>query len=121
MKWHRLALVTLLFLGLAALGVAGTDNAKQIVGVWKLTKAKDGPKEAQIEFTKDGKIKVETKKGEETFNAEGTYKVEGKKLTLELAFGEKTETTKGTIKKLDAKELVIVMDRGDALEFERSK
>src|SRR5260370_342378 len=86
------------------------DNAKQILGVWDLVKADDIPKGAtgSAEFTKDGKIKFNLEFMGNKVAAEGTYKLDGDKLTTTLKGPdgkEKTETDK--IKKLDATSLVL--------------
>ena len=70
---------TLKFLGLAALLVAfsatarseddKTDYKKLIVGKWEVSKADEGtvPEGTQVEFTKDGKLKIAAKMGDEDF------------------------------------------------------
>jgi uncharacterized protein (TIGR03066 family) len=101
----------------------GGSNADKIVGTWKITKIGDTvlPKNADagtMEFTKDGKAKMSGKgKGTE----EGTYKVEGDKLTLtKNDKKDKGDTT--TIKTITADTLILVSgEDGMNIEIELKK
>ena len=55
-----------------------TDYAKMVVGKWEVTKSFDEgpPVGAQAELTKDGKLHVKFKMGDEEVKIEGTYKVD---------------------------------------------
>jgi uncharacterized protein (TIGR03066 family) len=122
MKWSRLAIAGALFFGLALVGVAGdADNAKKIVGVWKVSKSDEGPKEGKIEFTKDGKLKLTAKMGDKDLTINGTYKIKGDKITVTITFMDKSHTDTGTIKKLTEKQLIIEGEKGKSTEFERVK
>src|SRR4051812_41551523 len=81
--------VVLCFFGGLARG-EDKDVGKQIVGKWTVTKADPGtvPAGTLVEFTKDGKMKVTGKKGDEEVTMQGTYKVEGKKISFALKVGD---------------------------------
>jgi uncharacterized protein (TIGR03066 family) len=133
MRVLRFALLAFLVLSLPVSGseavkkadqTKAADNAKQILGVWELVKADDIPKGAtgSAEFTKDGKIKFNLEFMGNKVTAEGTYKVDGDKLTTTLKGPdgkEKTETDK--IKTLNATTLLLVDDKGKIAEFKRKK
>src|SRR5262249_3392554 len=101
MKWRRFALAGFLVLGLALGGTAGDGNAKKIVGLWEFVKSdeegKGPPPGTTVRFTKDGKLKLHLKVEDKEFNLEGTYKVDGKKLTINIEFGGKSKEDIATI------------------------
>jgi uncharacterized protein (TIGR03066 family) len=119
MRRSRFALAGLLVLGLALVGMAGTDNAKKLVGLWEVTKGEDVPKGTTVEFTKDGKLKLHAKVDDKDLNASGTYKVEGNKLTVTVEFGGKSDTHTDTISKLSDDQLILENDKGKTTEFKR--
>jgi uncharacterized protein (TIGR03066 family) len=99
------------------------DAAKLIVGKWEVTKADPGtaPPGGIIQFTKDGKMKLTAKKDDKEISVEGTYKVEGKKLSFAITVGgEKREKTI-TITKLTTKEMATKDDDGKTVELTRKK
>lgn len=123
MRSLHVVLVGCLFLGLVAVA-QGADkkeptNKEKIVGVWEPTKGDSLPKGATIEFTKDGKLKIAIKVEGKTITADGTYTVDGDKLTTVLKDEgkEKKETVK--IKKLTDKELVTEDSKGMVDEFKK--
>jgi len=123
MRGVRFALVAILVLSLPAQTKAA-DNAKQIIGTWDLVKGDDIPKGAKgiAEFTKDGKLKFTLEFMGTKIVAEGTYKVDGEKLTSTLKGPdgkEKTETDK--IKTLNETTLIFEDDKGKSAEFKRKK
>jgi uncharacterized protein (TIGR03066 family) len=105
--------------GLAVCAQDPTKTAGKIVGTWKPTKG-EIPASTTVEFTKNGKMKLNIKAGGRTISLEGTYKVDGDKLTT-TGKGpdgkEKTVTVK--IKKLTDKELVIEDEKGKTEEFKK--
>jgi uncharacterized protein (TIGR03066 family) len=127
MRWSRFAIAGFLVLGLTLVGTAGGDTekdiAKKLVGKWELTKSSEKkgiPPGATIQFTKDGKLKFHLKFGDKDFDFGGSYKLDGKKLTVTIEFmpgKEKTDTV--TIEKLTDKELHIKDDKGKVDEFKR--
>ena len=112
----RLALALLVCSTFAVTGCS--DNAKKIIGKWEATEEEKGVKMSVIlEFTADGKVKIEIPgltdlfkdmPGAKVTMPEITYKVEGDKLTItskEKDGKEKVET--GIIKELTDEKLVI--------------
>ncbi len=96
---------------LAAMGlvsVATADDAKidgkKLVGKWA---PKDNKKEAGliIEFAKDGKMILSIDLAGQSEKIEGTYKLEGNKLSVGLKFGGKEKLETMTITKLTDDEL----------------
>jgi uncharacterized protein (TIGR03066 family) len=120
MRCSRFVMAGVLFLGLALVGTAGTDNAKKIVGVWELVKG-EGPPGSTAEFTKDGKVKVQGKVKDKEFSFSGTYKIKDDKLTVTMKVEDKDITDTDTIKKLTDKELILEDDKGKVSEFKRVK
>src|SRR5262245_530132 len=118
MKLNRLLLAGACFLGVIAVGMAGTDTAKKLVGAWKAVDGKEGAPEVSVEFTKDGKYILKAKSGDKELKLEGTYKVKGD--TLSVALGKDMGT--GKITKLTEKELVITSDDdGTPQKYQRLK
>lgn len=70
-------------------------DAKKLVGKWE--SKPDVKEKFQIEFTKDGKFTVS---GEKDKSIEGTYKVDGNKVTVTIKAEGKEVTMKRTISKL---------------------
>jgi uncharacterized protein (TIGR03066 family) len=95
------------------------DNAKLIVGTWTVEKADEGTvgKGATVEFTADGKCKAVHKKGDEDFTVEGTYKVDGDKLTMNLKIGDMEQKIDITIRKLTKTELHTENSEGKKVEL----
>jgi uncharacterized protein (TIGR03066 family) len=95
------------------------DNAKLIVGKWTVEKADEGTvgKGATVEFTSDGKVKAVHKKGDEDVTVEGTYKVDGDKLTMTLKIGDMEQKIDITIKKLTKTELHTENSEGKKVEL----
>jgi uncharacterized protein (TIGR03066 family) len=93
------------------------DNAKLLVGSWEVTKSfdKGPPVGATAEFTKDGKVTLEAK----DVQREGTYKVDGDKLTLVMK--DRDGKTILSIKKISDKELVVEDDDKKSVELKRKK
>jgi uncharacterized protein (TIGR03066 family) len=130
MKLLQLLLTAGLLLGPTV--VAGTEkkadkdktNKEKIVGTWVLEKPekpKNLPSGAVIEFTKDGKVKVGGAIGGRAVSAEGTYSVDGDKLTTASKDPDgKEHSETDTITKLTDKELVIKESKtGEELTFKK--
>jgi len=94
------------------------DNKDKIVAVWEVVKASEGtvPVGATLEFTKDGKMKMMLKDKSE----DGTYKVDGDKLTL-FKGGDEKSKKEVSIKKLTDSEFVAGDDSGKTVEFKKKK
>ena len=106
-------------LGAAVRAEDKADNAKLIVGKWTVTKADEGTVEkgAIVEFTADGKCKATHKKGDEDVTAEGTYKVDGDKLTMNMKIGDMERKIDITILKLTKTELHTKNEEGKMVEL----
>jgi uncharacterized protein (TIGR03066 family) len=83
------------------------DTAKKLVGKWEVTKAEEGtlPTGTTVEFTKDGKIKVTVKAGDQDMTVEGTYKLDGDKFEIKFKMGDQEHSNTITITKLTDTEL----------------
>jgi uncharacterized protein (TIGR03066 family) len=122
MRWSRFALAGFLVLGLSLVATAGGETAKNLVGVWKAkpTEEKGIPPGATLEFTKDGKLKFQAKFGDKDFNFGGSYKLDGKKLTVTIEFAPGKEKTDNlTIKSLTKDTLSVEDNKGKVTEFTR--
>jgi uncharacterized protein (TIGR03066 family) len=100
-------------------------NKEKIIGVWELTKPGEGgklPVGATMEYTRDGKIKMTGNADGKEFMFDGTYVVEGNKLTAILKTSDREEKGTLTIKELTDKVLVTEDDVGRrVMEFKRKK
>jgi uncharacterized protein (TIGR03066 family) len=126
MKWLRIVAAAVLvasLLGPLRAEEKKADNKTLIVGVWELTKAREGgpPVGTTMEFTKDGKVKLSGKADGKEFAFDGFYVVQGEKLTATIKSPDRTEEGTVTIKKLTDKELVTQDETGRVLEFKRKK
>src|SRR4051794_26754829 len=79
-------------------------DGKKLIGKWA---PKDPKKEAglTIEFAKDGKMFVSVDIAGKAEKMEGTYKLDGDKLTVALKFGAKDRQETMTVTKLTDDEL----------------
>jgi uncharacterized protein (TIGR03066 family) len=91
------------------------SNKDKIVGTWE---SKEG---VLIDFAKDGKMKVSFKIDDKTIDVEGTYSVDGDKLTVNLKQGDQEKKDTATIKKVDDQELVTVDSKGKEDTLKRKK
>jgi uncharacterized protein (TIGR03066 family) len=119
MKLRVAIVATIVFSASAMIGVAGTDTAKKLVGVWADTKTEG----KSIEFAKDGKLKLTEKVGDKKVTVSGTYALkEGLLVVTFVPPGkEKAETDTAKITKLTDTELVIEDRKGKSLEYKRVK
>lgn len=111
----RAILAGLMMVGLA--GWAGAEDkkgdkidAKKLVGKWESKDKKDA--KMVVEFTKDGKVMVNIDGGGKEFKLEGTYKLDGNKLTSKVKVGDEEKTMVRTISKLTATELTSKDEKG---------
>ncbi len=117
MRWFYSVIMPCFILGLAG---CGGSNKDKIIGVWEVAKSGSGaPAGATIEFTKDGKMKMTVSMNGKEMSMEGTYSVEGDKLTATA--GPKGEKDTATIKKLTDSELVIEDSKGKTDELKKKK
>jgi len=99
------------------------DYAKLIVGKWEVTKADPGtaPPGAIVEFTKDGKMKVTHKEDDKDVSFGGTYKVEGKKVSMKFKIGDDERAKTITITKISDKEMATKDEDDKVVELKRKK
>ena len=93
-------------------------DARKLVGKWS-------PKEAAvftIEFTADGKATLVTATADgKAVTAEGTYKIDGNKLTTTVKVGGEERTLTSTISRLTDTELVGTDEKGKERTLVRVK
>jgi uncharacterized protein (TIGR03066 family) len=127
MNARRLLAAGLLGLGLlttlAAEEKKDDTNKEKLVGIWEVVKAEQGalPVGSVVDFGKDGKAKVTAVREGKESTAEGSYSVEGDKLTVTLKHGEKEVKHAITIKKLTDTEFVSENEKGKTAQFKRKK
>ncbi len=97
-------------------------RSERLVGSWEMQDADlakiDG--KATFEFTKDGKAKMSIEIGKQKpILIEGTYKVDGEKLTLVAKKGEKDASEVVAIKTISATELVLVDKDNKEVKFKK--
>ena len=98
-------------------------DEKKLLGKWKLTKIEPGELPEGQEITLDvekGKFKIIVTQGDQKDVNEATWKLDGKKITMEFTEG----TRKGmkqtdTVKELTEKKLVLVDEREITETWER--
>lgn len=81
-------------------------DAKLLIGKWEPEMKPDQVESMSIEYTKDNKMKVAIKVQGMDLNFEGTYKVDGNKLSFEMNVQGEERKEKRTIVKLTEKEMV---------------
>ena len=98
-------------------------NKEKLVGLWEVVKADQGalPVGSVVDFGKDGKAKVTAVREGKESSVEGTFAVEGSKLTVTLKHGEKEVKHAISIKKLTDAEFVSENEKGKTAEFKRKK
>jgi uncharacterized protein (TIGR03066 family) len=121
MKAITLGLAAILFVGLTAAYGADKkdDNKKKIVAVWEVVKG-DAPKGTTVEFTKDGKIKINIEADGKKLALDGTYEVDGdsvKTVVKDPDGKDHKETIK--IKKLTDTELTTEDEKGKTDEYKK--
>jgi uncharacterized protein (TIGR03066 family) len=100
---------------------AVVDKADKLVGVWEVVKSEEAPPGATIEFTRDGKMKMTVNAQGKEMTLEGTYKVDGDKITSIQTFGGKEQRETATIQTLDDTTLITRDEKGKVDEFKRKK
>ena len=86
-------------------------DAKKLIGKWEPKEKKEDGK-FTIEFAKDGKVTINTASGGKDTKIEGTYKLDGNKLTLTTKFEDKETKMIRTVSKLTDTELVSSKEDG---------
>jgi uncharacterized protein (TIGR03066 family) len=100
-----------------------SNYAKLIVGKWEAAKTDEGtlPKGSIVEFTKDGKLKVTGKMGDQEMTIEGTYKLDGDKFIITMKIGDMEHSQTITIKKLTETEMNTTDKDGKVVDLKRKK
>jgi len=98
-------------------------NKEKLVGIWEVVKADQGalPVGSVVDFGKDGKVKVTAVREGKESTLEGSYVVEGEKLTVTLKHDDKEVKHAITIKKLTDTEFVSENEKGKTAQFKRKK
>ena len=91
-------------------------DLKKLMGKWE---PKDGP--VTVEFADKGKLILTVDLGGKSEKIEGTYKVDGDKIEVVLAFGGKDMKETLTVKKLTDEELVTTDSKGKEEAFKKKK
>jgi len=99
--------------------------AEKLIGTWKLVKEAGQPVppglSLSVEFLKDEKLKLTIKFEKETKSIDGTWKLDGKKLTTVMKEEGKEKTETVEISKLDEKELIFKNEKGSEVVLEKKK
>ncbi len=100
-------------------------DAEKLIGTWKLVKEAGKPVppglSLSVEFLKDEKMKLAVKFEKETKLIDGTWKLDGKKLTTTMKEDGKEKIESVAISKLDEKDLVFKDESGSEVALERVK
>jgi uncharacterized protein (TIGR03066 family) len=86
-------------------------DAAKLVGKWEPKDKKEGIS-ATVEFTKDGKVTLIVSRDGKEMKAEGTYKVDGNKVTMELKQGDMEVKLERTVTKLTDTEMTTADEKG---------
>ena len=107
-----------------ACGVTAADDekidAKKLIGKWEPKDPKKG-EAMKMEFTKDGKLVVTGDLGGKELKLDGTYKVDGNKLSFKLKFMDAEIEETVTITKLTDEEMVGKDKEGKTEAFKKVK
>lgn len=121
------ALLAVAVLGLAGAALAADEkdkkepiDGKKLIGKWEPKVAKKGEL-SSIEFTANGKLIAVADVGGKDAKAEGTYKLDGDKLTFEIAFMGETVKETITLTKLTDDEMEGKDKEGKVEAFKRAK
>jgi len=97
------------------------DKAK-LVGTWALEKSEGDIKVSiKMEFTKDDKLNVTLGVMGNEIKVNGTYKLEGDKLSVTMKDKDKEKTDTMTVKEVTDKKLTLADKSGKSETFERAK
>jgi uncharacterized protein (TIGR03066 family) len=111
---------------LLAVGVRAEDkkdNAKIVVGKWKVFKAspKTFPIGTVMDLSDDDKVKVIGKRDDKEFIHSGTYKVDGAKIIITVKVDGEEQKHVLTITKIDDTDMVTDHLGGGTIEFKKDK
>lgn len=115
-----IGMVLVLALGTTATAADEKFDAKKLVGKWEPAAPKKG--EAMVmEFTKDGKLTVTGKMNDKDVKIEGTYKLDGDKLSFALKFMDIEIKETVTLTKLTDEEMAGKDKDGKEESFKKVK
>ena len=99
------------------------DNAKLVVGKWKVVKASPDtfPLGTIIEMSDDARIKVTAKRDNKEVIHEGTYKVDSPKIIITVKVEGQNQEHVLTITKIDEATMVTDHLGGGRIEFKKEK
>jgi uncharacterized protein (TIGR03066 family) len=96
-------------------------DAQKLIGKWEPKEELDKGRKFTMEFGKDGKVVITRTVGEQKARFEGTYKLDGNKLTQTVKDGGKERSDTVTITKLTDSELLIITAKGTDFALVRIK
>jgi uncharacterized protein (TIGR03066 family) len=122
----RAVLCAVAVLGFAGVTAAGQDqkiDAKKLIGKWEAAKPKADAPKMVVEFAEGGKVTLTVTVGDKSEKIDGTYKVDGNKVSVAMAFGGKEEKETFTVSKLTDDEMVSTDSKGkeDTLKKVKAK
>jgi len=91
-------------------------DAKRLIGKWEPKEKKEN---VTIEFTKDGKLLLSVDAGGKAQKLEGTYKLDGNKLTVTIKFMDQEMKEEVTINSLSDTELTTTDSKGKKETLQR--
>jgi uncharacterized protein (TIGR03066 family) len=110
----RIAITSVAFLVLAGFAGAADEkiDAKKLIGKWEPAKSeKDGPMMV-LEIQEKGKFILHVTFNGKTEKVDGTYKLDGNKIEVEMSFGGKSMKDTLTVEKLTDTEMVTKDSKG---------
>lgn len=121
----RVLVVSIVILAFAGFTGAADEkvekiDAKKLIGKWEPAKAEKGGSMV-LEIQEKGKLVLSVSFGDKTEKLEGSYKLDGNKLEVELAFGGKSDKEILTVLKLTDTELVTKDSKGKEDTLKRVK
>jgi uncharacterized protein (TIGR03066 family) len=122
MSTLRLMAAAVLAVGLAA-GLRAEQKVEvskdKLAGTWEVTRADQGGPQvgAVLTFAKDGKLKLNVR----GMMADGSYTVDGNKVSVVLKLGGAEDKTTLTVSKLTDAEMACVDEKGKKVQFKRKK
>lgn len=104
----RCLIACTVFVVLAGFATAADDkiDAKKLIGKWEPAKAEPKSPKMVLDIQDKGKFVLSVELGDKTEKIDGTYKLDGNKLDIEMSFGGKTTKETLTIVKVTDTELV---------------
>jgi uncharacterized protein (TIGR03066 family) len=113
--------VCLVFVLLGESRRAESQNADKLIGTWTVVKedGKDPKGDVTVTFMKDGKLAIALKFGDKEFKADGTYKLDGNKLTTTIKFGGKEKTEVQAVQTLNETTLITKDSKDKVTEFKK--